>query len=59
MVRNCVKTRRMDVALLSLSKMKEARMAREVRNAIETEPESQTHVCSDNVVFDKRINVKF
>jgi intraflagellar transport protein 140 len=44
MVRNCVKTRRMDVALLSLAKMKEARMAREIRNAIENETESETHV---------------
>lgn len=44
MVRNCVKTRRMDVALLCLAKMKEARIAREVRRVIENEKEPQTHV---------------
>jgi intraflagellar transport protein 140 len=44
LLKNCVKTKRLDVALLCLAKMKEARIAREVRNTMEKESELDSHV---------------
>lgn len=44
MLRNCLKTRRLDVAFICLSKLKNVRVCQILRETVEEEPEEEAHV---------------
>lgn len=44
MLRNCLKTRRLDVAFICLSKLQNVRVCQILRETMEEEPEEEAHV---------------